>query len=155
MKKILVLGLFLVVVASAIAAISAANEELTLEGIHFNIPDGYKAVEQQLEANETDDDTGAIEKQDIDGITVDTEVTSKFKNSAGDELELEIGIQDGKKIDKINPTGAEAKKIADKDGFLIKGTDDGKDKYEFFYIEDGKLVKITAVSDDIISQVIS
>ena len=50
MKKILVLLLFLVVVVSTVAAISA-TEELTLNGIKFKIPDGYAAIEKENDAS--------------------------------------------------------------------------------------------------------
>ena len=136
MKKVLILGLFLVAAVATIAAISAASEGVTIEGINFTIPDGYKAVEKQLEANETDDDTGAKEREDIEGTPVDKKITNEYKNSAGDEIEIEVGIQDGKDIDKINPSGYGAKKIGDKDGFFINGTEDGKTKCSFLYIQD-------------------
>lgn len=150
MKKLLVLGLFLFAVVS-ISAISAetSSQTVTLDGIQFNIPDGYTAYEQDADASEAGD------SEDVDGISVDTETTSEFKNSAGDELELKVGARDNQKIDSINPVNAEKKKISGKDGFLIKEKDDGKDKFKFLYLQDGKLVKITAVSEDIISKVIA
>ena len=147
MKKVLVLGLFLVVAVSAVAAISA-TEELTLDGIQFKIPDGYNVVEKSTDTSDSND------KEDIDGTPVDTEVTSEYKNAAGDKLEFKVGTKNNGKIDSINPANAQKKQIAGKDGFLIKEVDDGKDKYNFEYLQDGKLVKITAVSEDIISQVI-
>lgn len=147
MKKVLVLGLFLVVAVSAVAAISA-TEELTLDGIQFKIPDGYNVVEKSTDTSDSND------KEDIDGTIVDTEVSSEYKNAAGDELEFKVGTKNNGKIDSINLTNAQKKQIAGKDGFLLKEVDDGKDKYKFEYLQDGKLVKITAVSEDIISQVI-
>ena len=147
MKKVLVLGLFLVVAVSAVAAISA-TEELTLDGIQFKIPDGYNVVEKSTDTSDSND------KEDIDGTPVDTEVNAEYKNAAGDKLEFKVGTKNNRKIDSINPANAQKKQIAGKDGFLIKEVDDGKDKYNFEYLQDGKLVKITAVSEDIISQVI-
>ena len=147
MKKVLVLGLFLVVAVSAVAAISA-TEELTLDGIQFKIPDGYNVVEKSMDTSDSND------KEDIDGTPVDTEVNAEYKNAAGDKLEFKVGTKNNGKIDSINPANAQKKQIAGKDGFLIKEVDDGKDKYNFEYLQDGKLVKITAVSEDIISQVI-
>ena len=147
MKKVLVLGLFLVVAVSAVAAISA-TEELTLAGIQFKIPDGYNVVEKSTDTSDSND------KEDIDGTPVDTEVNAEYKNAAGDKLEFKVGTKNNGKIDSINPANAQKKQIAGKDGFLIKEVDDGKDKYNFEYLQDGKLVKITAVSEDIISQVI-
>ena len=146
MKKILVLALFLVVVVSTVAAISA-SEDLTLEGIKFNIPDGYSLIEQETDATE------GADTEHMDGTAVDSEVTSEYKNSAGDELKFHVGVKNNKKIDSINP-GGEKKTISGKDGFIIKEKDDGKDKYKFEYLQDGKIVKISAVSEDIISQAI-
>lgn len=151
MKKILVVGLFILAVFS-IAAISAetVTEELniTLDGIQFKIPEGYTAVEKELDASNPN------ETEDIDGTAVDTETSAEFKNAAGDELELKVGSRNNQKIDSINPANAEKKNISGKEGYLIKESDDGKDKYKFEYLQDGKIVKITAVSEDIISKVI-
>ena len=69
-------------------------------------------------------------------------------------LNVHVGVKNNQKIDSINP-GGEKKTISGKDGFLIKEKDDGKDKYKFEYLQDGKIVKISAVSEDIISQVIA
>ena len=147
MKKILVLALFLVVVVSTVAAISA-SEDLTLESIKFNIPDGYSLIEQETDATE------GADTEHMDGTAVDSEVTSEYKNSAGDKLNVHVGVKNNQKIDSINP-GGEKKTISGKDGFFIKEKDDGKDKYKFEYLQDGKIVKISAVSENIISQVIA
>lgn len=147
-KKVLVIGLLLVVALSSVAAISAV-QELTLDGIKFNIPDGYSISEKQTDSSKPTD------VEHIDGTPVDTEMTSEYKNSAGDELEIEVGSRNNQKIDSINPANSQKKQIAGKDGFLIKDVDDGKDKYKFEYLQDGKIVKISAVSEDIISQVIA
>ena len=149
MKRLLVLGVFLFAVVSMATISAETTQEITLDGIHFKIPEGYTAVEKELDA------ANLTETEDIDGTAVDTEVTSEYKNAAGDELEFQVGARDNQKIDSINPANAEKKNIAGKDGFLIKETDDSKDKFEFEYLQDGKIVKITAVSEDIISQVIA
>ena len=145
-KKVLVLALFLVVVVSTVAAISA-TEELTLEGIKFKIPDGYSSIEKETDVSDSND------VEDIDGTADESKKTSEYSNAAGDELEIQVGSKNNQKIDSINP-GGDKKNIAGKDGFLIKDMDDGKNKYKFEYLQDGKIVKITAVSEDIIGQVI-
>ena len=86
MKKVLVLGLFIVVVLSAVTVISA-SEELTLEGIKFNIPDGYSLIEQETDATE------GADTEHMDGTAVDKEVTSEYKNSAGDKLNVHVGVK--------------------------------------------------------------
>ena len=150
-KKLLALGLVLVAVVSTMAVISAESDvTITLDGIKFNIPEGYDAVEQELDAADADD------AEDIDGTQVDTETTAEYQNAAGDELELKVGARDNQKIDSISPAGGENKTIAGKEGYLIvDADDDDNDKYSFEYVQDGKLVKITAVSEDIIGQVIA
>ena len=105
MKKVLVLGLFLVVAVSAVAAISA-TEELTLDGIQFKIPDGYNVVEKSTDTSDSND------KEDIDGTIVDTEVSSEYKNAAGDELEFKVGTKNNGKIDSINLTNAQKKVVS-------------------------------------------
>ena len=164
-KKIISICLILVAIASTVSAISAAGIEfengvLTINDLQFKIPEGYSLVENE---NDTDVDDGG---EDIDGTHVDEENTCDFRNGAGDELKITVGIlKDDKKIDSINPVGFEKKNIAGKDGFLKidadtdndddDDNDDNNDKYEFEYLEDGKLVKIQASSEDLINQILS
>lgn len=148
MKRLLVLGIFLVAAVSTMALISAeTTQTITLDGIQFNIPEGYNAVEQDLDASEAGD------SEDVDGTAVDSETTSEYKNAVGDELKLKVGTRNNQKIDSLNPVG-ENKTISGKTGYLSKEMDDGKNQFNFEYLQDGKIVKITAVSEDIIGQVI-
>ena len=156
MKKILIIGLFLIAVVSTMAVLSAEtsandNTNVTIEGITFQIPDGYTAFEKETDSSE------ATDIEDIDGTAIDTEVSSEYQNAAGDELQIQVGSLKSGKIDSINPPSFEKKTINGKDGYLFKEVDDDgeeKDQYKFEYLEEGKIVKITAVSEDIISQVI-
>lgn len=153
MKRLLVLGLVLLAVISTVSVISAEtvttrNLNVTLDGIDFVIPDGYNAVE-----NSTDAST-AHDIEDIDGTPVDSEISNEFKNAAGDELKIEVGSKKSGNIETINLANAEKKNIAGKDGFFVKEVDDGRDKCTFEYLENGKLVKIVAFSEDVIKQVI-
>lgn len=149
MKRLLVLGIFLVAAVSTIAVISAeSGQTINLEGIQFTIPDGYTAVEQDADASHA----GDIE--DMDGTAVDSEKSSEYRNAAGDELKIKVGTRNNGQIDSINPIG-ENKTISGKTGYLSKEMDDGRDQYNFEYLQDGKIVKVTAVSEDIISQVIA
>ena len=118
-------------------------------------PDGFEDVESDSDSSGLDED-GEKEVEDIDGTPIDSKLSKEFKNSAGEKLEIEVGIKaNNEKIDKINLANAEQKTIAGKEGFLIKEVDDGKNKYKFEYLEDGKLVKIVANSEDVINQVIA
>lgn len=171
-KKILTICLILVAMASTVSVISATEENtnatvtgiefengvLTINDIQFKIPEGYSLVKNE---NDTDSDDDG---EDIDGTRVDVKNTCEFKNSTSDEINIEVGtLNDGKKIESINPANFKKKNIAGKDGFLKIDTDNDKDdddkndnddKYEFEYLEDGKLVKISASSEDIINQLL-
>lgn len=167
-KKLLILGLILIAVSSTIAAISAEDvvtttsqtkllegNKLTLNGIQFTIPEGFSELESESDVSGLDDD-GEKDIEDIDGTAVDSALSSDFKNAAGDKLDIEVGIKgNDQKIDSINPAGFEQKTIANKEGFLKKEVDDGKEEFTFEYLEDGKIVKIIANSEDIINQVLA
>ncbi len=166
MKKLLILGLILIAFSTTLTALSAdekvtsesmtlVNNKLTINDINFNIPDGYEDVESDSDSSGLDEN-GEKEVEDIDGTPIDSKLSKEFKNSAGEKLEIEVGIKaNNEKIDKINLANAEQKTIAGKEGFLVKEVDDGKNEYKFEYLEDGKLVKIVANSEDVINQVIS
>ena len=166
MKKLLILGLILIAFSTTLTALSAdekvtsesmtlVNNKLTINDINFTIPDGFEDVESDSDSSGLDED-GEKEVEDIDGTPIDSKLSKEFKNSAGEKLEIEVGIKaNNEKIDKINLANAEQKTIAGKEGFLIKEVDDGKNKYKFEYLEDGKLVKIVANSEEVINQVIA
>jgi hypothetical protein len=159
MKKLITIGLILIALSCSVAAISATesstssqttlvNNDLTINGIHFKIPDGYDEVEKDTD-NFMNDDINKTE--DIDGTVVDLATTEEFKNGAGAQLKIEVGIKaNDAKIESINPTEFTPKEIKGKTGFIKN--DDGKVKFE--YLQDGKLVKIEANSENIINQVI-
>lgn len=172
-KKLLILGLILIAAIGAISTISAedvvtstsssmtlVNSDLTINDIHFKVPDGFEEVDKDAASDDDDDDeeedNDDDEGEDIDGTAVDAKTTAEFKNDAKEKLEVTVGILgNNKKIESINPSGFEKKSIAEKDGFFKKESDDGKDQFVFEYLEDGKLVKIVAPSEDMISQVIA
>lgn len=166
MKKLLILGLILIAFSTTLTALSAdekvtsesmtlVNNKLTINDINFTIPDGFEDVESDSDSSGLDED-GEKEVEDIDGTPIDSKLSKEFKNSAGEKLEIEVGIKaNNEKIDKINLANAEQKTIAGKEGFLVKEVDDGKNEYKFEYLENGKLVKIVANSEDVINQVIA
>ena len=136
---------------SSSSSVQIVNNNLTMNGINFNIPDGYEEVEQESDSNSDDDDYDDEKKEDIDGTQVDNTVKSEFKNSNKEEIKIVIGEKsNNQKIESINPPNAEQKTINDKEGYLIN--DNGKAVFE--YIQDGKIVKIEAVNEDVISQII-
>lgn len=167
MNKILIVGLILIAMSATFSAIYADdfvsttsnsmtfnNGDLTINDINFKIPDGFQEVER--DSDSSSDDGNDVDVEDIDGTPVDSEMTAEFKNSAGDKVEVTVGIlANDKKIESINPANSEQKTIAGKDGYLIKDMDDGKEEFKFEYLQDGKLVKIVAPSEDMISQIIA
>ena len=121
-----------------------------MNGFHFKIPDGYQEVDVDMDTSKMGD------KEDIDGTVVDAKVSDDFKNSAGDKIEITVGVKsNNQKIESINPAGFEKKNITGKDGFLKKEVDDGKDKYKFEYLQNDKLVKIEAKAEYVISSIIA
>lgn len=155
-KKILILGLILIAASTLVSTISAEDiNELTINDIQFKIPDGFTAYENDLESTETDTDDGEVDTEDIDGTVVDSKITNEYVNG-NQKLEITVGIlANGQKIESINPAGFEQKTIAGKDGFFKKDIDDGVNQFKFEYLEDGKLVKIQAPSEEMISQIIA
>lgn len=169
-KKISIVLMALLMLTCSFSAISAAdgfsasststsggmtlvNDNLTINGINFKVPSGFEQVENDTDSS-MDSDKNLDDKKevkDIDGTAVDLATSAEFKNSNNQKLEVQVGIRgNDQKIESINPANAEQKEINGKKGYLIK---DG-DKVKFEYLQDGKLVKITANSEDIISQVI-
>ena len=170
-KKILIVALILIAFCASFTAISAESKsvsgskllvdnKLTLNGINFIIPDGYEETDSDsdnADMDNTDTDSNMeMDTEDIDGTAVDNAESSEFKNSAGDKIEVKVGIKaNNEKIQSINPANAEQKTIAGKEGYLIKQTKDGKEVLNFEYLQDGKIVKITASNEDIINSLIA
>ena len=177
-KRLLILGLILIAVSTTFSAISAettttsqskllVDNNLTLNGLQFIIPDGFEEVESDVDNVEKDidsfgdddsetDNFDSKDVEDIDGTAVDAATTCEFKNSANEKLEIQVGIKgNDQKIESINPAGYEQKNIAGKDGFFKKDSDDGKDQFKFQYLEDGKIVKITATNEDLINKLLA
>lgn len=167
MKKLLIIGLILLTIGSTLTAISAAdtnttsgnvlleNNKLTINDIQFNIPDGFNQTETETDTSGVDED-GEKDTEDIDGTVVDKVISQDFTNSAGDKIEIDVGTKaNNEKIASINPANSEQKTINNKNGYLIKESDDGKTEYKFEYLEDGKLVKIVVNNEDLLSQIIA
>lgn len=85
MKKIFVLGLFLIVAVSSIGIIFAATEEI--DGVYLTIPDGYKEVDTST-----------------DYEAPFTIFTKYYENSKGDTLNITVETCDpGTVITRIDP----------------------------------------------------
>lgn len=160
-NKILILSLFFIALIGGLATIAAVDyvststgtsmsqTTLTIDDIQFNIPQGYVSVENDTDTSDADD------LEDVDGTKVDTQLTSEYKSGAGDKIKITVGsLANDQKIESISNTAGTNTTIANKEGFLFKDVDDGKDICIFEYLQDGKIVKIEAFNEDIIAQVI-
>ena len=166
-NKIFIISIVLLVLVASMTVISAEtsftststsktlnNNELTMNNVKFLVPNGFEEVETDTDKTKTESDSEK-DTTDIDGTVVDSKISSEFKNSAGDKIEMTVGIKaNNQKIQSISPANAEQKTIKNKQGYLIKTTDDGKNKVKFEYLDDGKLVKIEAPNEEMISQII-
>ena len=154
-KKVLVLALALMAVTCTMSAISSAttndtqNGSLTLGDIQFNIPTGFTAVESDQDTSEPGD------AEHIDGTAVDSEVSTDYRNTNGEKLDIKVGIKNNGKIETLNLPNAQKKTIGGKDGYLWTEMDDGVTEYNFEYIQDGKVVKIETYNEDVINQLLA
>lgn len=161
LKNLVIISLLFIALIGSLATISAVDfvstssgtsmsqTTLTIDDIQFNIPQGYVSAESDSDTSDADD------AKDVDGTKVDAQLTSVYKSGAGDKIKITVGsLANDKKIESISNTSGNKTKIVNKEGFLFKDVDDGKDICRFEYLQDGKIVKIEAFNEDIISQVI-
>ena len=151
-RKILFIGLlaiFAIVIAGSVSAFDlgflsggSGPEEITIEGINFTIPEGYKEDANNSFVNET---------ASVGSLTY-TMNGKTFENDDGDAIAILIAD-----YGEYNVTDEVLQQVADKpktinghDGYVKK---DGIFTI-FSYEEDGDLVTITASDEDIIDQVV-
>lgn len=152
-KDILILGLILLL-AGGIVTTASAVQTVNIHDVNFNVLDGFNPYETDVDTTHTDED--GLDTEDIDGTVVDNKITKEYINSNGEKIELTVGVlNNGKKIETLNPYGYSKKSIAGKDGYLKTEMDDGRQEYKFQYLQDGKLVKIVAPNEDSISKIIA
>ncbi|WP_323737612.1 hypothetical protein PXD04_11250 (plasmid) [Methanosphaera sp. ISO3-F5] len=147
------IGLILIAAGSLITAVNAA-ENVNINGENLKELDSFKAYENDVDTTHMDED--GLDVEDIDGTRVDNKVTREYINGDGDKLELTVGVlNNGKPVQALNAYGYAKKSIAGKDGFFKTEMDDGRQQYKFQYLENGKLVKIEAPTEDSISKVMA
>ena len=152
-KKVLVLLSLFVVLAgmSSVCALdfselflSNSDENVTVDGIDFNVPKGFSEVENSSYDNQADDNP-----------YVDYNMSVKvFTNASGDIIELSVS-----ESGSVNATDALAKD-ASIDG--NKTTINGVDGYAFAdtefsgfsYAKDGKLVIVSATDKELLNDII-
>ncbi len=140
-KKILAILAILIVAASAVTFVSAADT-VKVNDVEFNVPDGYKYDKNITEsyADQNGFEPGTL------GI---------FSDSTGKNLIL-ISVHDVESdvtVDDINTHGYSHKIIAGKDGIY---TLDGKNNqfFMFEYIQDGKKIVVEANTEELVEETI-
>ncbi len=157
MKKIVIVLIALIAIGISISAVSAEgfnfsfgsdsnsdggdikleNNKLSLQGIDFNIPEGFKENESaRLLANDTD--------AFGEGCKV---TATEFYNNATNIIVKVFFANDGT-IDNL--TGPNPLKIGDKDGFISEK--DGRAIFD--YGVDGKVIEINAPDKETIQSIL-
>ena len=151
-RSILFIGLlaiFAIVIAGSVSAFDlgflsgdSGPEEITIEGINFTIPEGYKEDANNSFVNET---------ASVGSLTY-TMNGKTFENDDGDAIAILIADYGEYNVtdEVLQQVADEPKTINGHDGYVKK---DGMFTI-FSYEEDGDLVTITASDEDIIDQVV-
>ena len=151
-RSILFIGLlaiFAIVIAGSVSAFDlgflsgdSGPEEITIEGINFTIPEGYKVDANNSFVNET---------ASVGSLTY-TMNGKTFENDDGDAIAILIADYGEYNVtdEVLQQVADEPKTINGHDGYVKK---DGMFTI-FSYEEDGDLVTITASDEDIIDQVV-
>lgn len=167
MKKIMILGVILLSVCISLAAVSAAdddggfsfnfsssessnsnggevslnNNELTIQGIKYTIPEGF-------EENESAQKVGEDAKDGFEGFQI-----SNVEFNKGEQFIYIKVIFGGNGIDEDSYTPANdtvAKEVAGENGWFTQYND----SVSFDYIEDGKLIEIFAPDEKVLTDLI-
>ena len=123
-------------------SIEFKNGELTVQGLKFAIPDGFKenetakAVGEQADQNSFPGSSISVDRFDKGNESVIVKVVYNKDKNLGDDF--------------VANNNTVSKKIANHDGYFL----DYDDGVSFTYIDDGKVVEIFAPSEDTISSVI-
>lgn len=152
MKKKLLAILALLIVAAGITAVSAfdlgdltgssESQNVTIDGIDFNIPAGFDE-EKDLALNG--------EKDERAGVTYTTWGKTYSKGS-NEVISIGVATYDGVEVDDeiASLVGGNAEKINDVDGYEY---DD--EKFDgFVYAKDGKLVIISVTDKELLNEVV-
>ena len=143
------LAIFAIVIAGSVSAFDlgflsgdSGPEEITIEGINFTIPEGYKEDANNSFVNET---------ASVGSLTY-TMNGKTFENDDGDAIAILIADYGEYNVtdEVLQQVADEPKTINGHDGYVKK---DGMFTI-FSYEEDGDLVTITASDEDIIDQVV-
>lgn len=151
MNKKIILALTLIVIAASVTAVSAFSlddlaggssepEKITIDGIDFQVPDGFTEDHAYESVNETSSQ-GGIE------YTFNQKL---FENDKNESVSILVGDYGEYKVtdDVIQVIADEKKTISGIDGFTAE--DSGI--YIFAYAKNDKLVVLTSSEDDLFDQ---
>lgn len=124
-------------------SVNIDNNKLTIQGLTFTIPDGYKEDESYRVVGED------ANQSSFQGAKISTVKFVKENDSI--IIKTVFGDQKYDKDGYTPDTNAVSKKIADEDGFF----NTYNDGVSFTYFEDGKIVEIFAPDENVIQTLIS
>lgn len=117
--------------------------KLNIQGLDFNIPDGYKE-------NSTIKEVGADADENFKGLLVSADGFDK----ESDQIIVKVIFDNDNDMDNSSytpPEGSATKEIAGHDGYLVDADGD----VVFNYFDDGKLVEVIAPDESVLTSVIS
>lgn len=137
-KKILIFLAILIVAVSAVSIVSA-SETLKVNGVEFNIPDGYKYDDDLVEeANQ--------------GFNFPQESIGAFSNGNDKVMIVVVDDKNNQVQNEIDKNPDSQKTINGKKGMLIEDAGDGMQS--FMYVDGGKAIAIKTTDTSIIDKVI-
>ena len=152
-KLILALALACLAIFS-IVSVSAGdflNEETTITGHDFNIPDGYKKNESFISENETTNSNGAIFYTSAESYYKGEDDIVYIQVSDYSYPGYEINLTDA----NVQKSGLGEKEfINGHEGLIAENKFDDLNVHAFFYAEDGDLVCVMTTDDSLYEQII-
>ena len=152
-KLILVLALACLAIFS-IVSVSAGdflNEETTITGHDFNIPDGYKKNESFISENETTNSNGAIFYTSAESYYKGEDDIVYIQVSDYSYPGYETNLTDA----HVQKSGLGEKEfINGHEGLIAEKKFDDLNVHAFFYAEDGDLVCVMTTDDSLYEQII-
>lgn len=136
-KRYIIALILVIVVIGTVTQVSVAKETEKIGGINFNIPEGFEKVH-----------SGAG-SEDINGIHYAVN-NHTFENDDGDVIDISVKKPTGSTSQLNIPSGASEKTINGVKGYST--TLDGLPA--FMYIQDGKVVSISASKASLIDEVL-
>ena len=136
MNKLLTFLIILMVAAGTVAVVSAANTE-KINGLEFNIPDGY-----EYDANHS--------QSLAESVNISPDQIAGYSNGTNIFAIMVMKNPDNRTLDDINTGNFPIKTINGKQGIL----NDRDDYIGFAYLDGDKIVSIITLNQSVIDQII-